>query len=142
MTYPSAPQPDHTSTPIANYLARYRGPGLSPDGGYVVLPRALLEQLPPPLQHQLAQALQQTHQFMSAADWPVYRIVPSRWAPISKLDDEQLREAGLTAELDGIGELVYRELATGRQLSPEEASNSVLVRTPDRSPRPHQSPPQ
>lgn len=143
---PDTPQPsnpafttNHSSTPVAHYFAQYRGPGVSPDSAFLVLPRMLLEQLPPAVQHQLTQAMQQAHQYMAAADWPEYRVVPSRWEPITGLDDQQLREAGLVAELDPTGTLVYRELASGRQLTPEQTTANVLIPTSDARPRPHAS---
>lgn len=131
---------NHSSTPVAHYFAQYHGPGVSPEGAYVVLPRMLLEQLPLAVQHQVIQAVQQAHHYMAAADWPEHRVVPSRWEPITGLDDQQLREAGLVAELDPAGTLVYRELASGRQLSPEQTADNVLVPTTESRPRPHPSP--
>lgn len=140
MTYPPAGSSQPSPTlPVSQYLDQYQPPGLSPDGGYVVLPRLLLDQLPPALQQQATQMLSRIHELMAAAEWPVYRVVPSRWDPINELDDAQLRSAGIIAELDARGDLVYRELATGRQLDDSEACNRVLVPARDHSPRPHSS---
>lgn len=125
--------------PVAGYLDNYRGPGLSADGAYVVLPRFLLEQLPYAVQQQVAHTLHQVHHTMATASWPAYKVVPSRWAPINELDEQGLREANLTADLDPTGELVYRELTTGRQLLAEETTHRVLVSSPDHRPHPHRS---
>jgi hypothetical protein len=140
MTYPthptSAPLPQHSgppasARPVHDYLTSARRPGVSADGGYVVLPRAVIEQLPLPVQHQLTHALAQTHQITAAAPWPVYRVQSCRWARLNELDEAGLQEAGVIAELDMSGSLVHRNLSTGNTLSDTDLDQQVLVSLDD-----------
>lgn len=122
-----SPQGPPASPPVHRYLAQHPGPAVSADQEYVVLPRHLLAQLPPQLQHNLVQVLDQVQRVMSSASWPVWRVVPSRWAPIDELDERELAEAGVWAEIDGRGVLTYRDSTTGRALSDTETRRRVLV---------------
>jgi len=136
MTYPthptSAPLPQHSGPPasprpVHDYLTSARRPGVSADGGYVVLPRGVIEQLPPPLQQQLTHVLHQVHQITALAPWPIYRVQSCRWARLNELDETGLQEAGIIAELDLDGALVHRNLNTGVTLSDPDLEQQVLV---------------
>lgn len=137
MTYPtSTPLPPHSgpptpANPVHDYLTSARRPGVSADGGYVVLPRAVIEQLPLPVQQQLAHAMAQVHQITASAPWPVYRVQSCRWARLNELDEAGLQEAGVIAELDMSGELVHRNLNTGAVLSASDLEQQVLVSQAD-----------
>lgn len=123
-TRPPAPRssPPASSTPLSDYLRRNQ-PGVT--DGYVVLPRALVENMPLPWQQQLVNLLAQFHDGHARLDWPAYRVVPSRPERLVDLDEEQLAEAGYLVEIDSEGEMVYRE-RSGRKVDDPE-SVTVLV---------------
>ncbi|KID27967.1 hypothetical protein HQ32_04762 [Prauserella sp. Am3] len=121
---PPAPRsaPPASSTPLADYLQRDH-PGVT--DGYVVLPRALVEDMPLPWQQQLVGLLSQFHNGHARLDWPSYRVVPSRPERLVDLDEEQLAEVGYLVEIDADGEMVYRE-RSGRKVEDPD-SVTVLV---------------
>ncbi|MCR3722843.1 MULTISPECIES: hypothetical protein [Prauserella salsuginis group] len=121
---PPAPRhaPPASSTPLSDYLRREQ-PGVT--DGYVVLPRALVEDMPLPWQQQLVNLLAQFHDGHARLDWPAYRVVPSRPERLVDLDEEQLAEAGYLVEIDSEGEMVYRE-RSGRKVDDPD-SVTVLV---------------
>lgn len=126
-SFAAAPLPRHagppaSSTPLADHLAK-GGPGVTED--YVVLPRAMAEDMPLPWQRQLASVLGQFHHMHRELSWPKYRVLPSREEKLADLDEEQLAEAGYTVEMDDNGDLVYRE-RSGRKVEDPEAT-TVLV---------------
>nr|WP_089303295.1 hypothetical protein [Haloechinothrix alba] len=110
--------PPASSTPVADYLQR-GWPGVSE--GYVVLPRSLVEEMPLPWQQQMTNLLAQFHQTYRQLSWPEYRVLPSRRERLVDLDEEQLAEAGYLVEIDGSGELVYRE-RSGRVVDDPEST--------------------
>jgi hypothetical protein len=114
--------PPASSTPLADYLAR-GWPGV--DDGYVVLPRSLAESMSLPWQQHLVHLLAQFHEAHGRLQWPVYRVVPSRYERLIDLDEEQLAEAGYLVEIDVGGEMVYRE-RSGRKVEDPE-NTTVLV---------------
>lgn len=114
--------PPASSTPLHDYLSAPR-PGVDP--GYVVLPRSLIESMALPWQQQLTYLLAEFHQVMSQLNWPVYRVVPSRYEKLADLDEEQLAEVGCVVEIDADGDLVYRE-RNGRRIDNASEVN-VLV---------------
>jgi hypothetical protein len=120
-----------SSTPLADYLARDL-PGV--DSGYVVLPRSLAETMSLPWQQQLAGLLAQFHEVHDRLNWPVYRVVPSRYENLVDLDEEQLAEAGFLVEMDAEGEMTYRE-RSGRKVE-DPQNTTVLVSSLDPIPRP------
>ncbi|WP_020673253.1 hypothetical protein [Amycolatopsis nigrescens] len=119
------------SAPVGNYLTSQFRPGISPDGQYVVLPRAVLERLPRRLQHLVVDVLNAVHAQMPVETTPVYRVGPSAWFEIDGLDEERLQEAGIIVEFEADGELVYRDLRTGHCLTEDERHLCVLLDTPD-----------
>lgn len=114
--------PPASSTPLADYLGR-GWPGV--DAGYVVLPRSLAESMSLPWQQHLVHLLAQFHEAHGRLQWPVYRVVPSRYERLVDLDEEQLAEAGYLVEIDVGGEMVYRE-RSGRKVEDPE-NTTVLV---------------
>ncbi|PXY32520.1 hypothetical protein [Prauserella muralis] len=120
---PSAPRnaPPASSTPLADYLRR-GWPGV--EAGYVVLPRSLAESMPLPWQQQMTNLLAQFHETHGRLSWPTYRVVPSRPERLVDLDEEQLAEAGYLVEIDGDGEMVYRE-RSGRKV--EDPDNTTVL---------------
>ncbi|MBO0840241.1 MAG: hypothetical protein J2O49_05430 [Sciscionella sp.] len=114
--------PPASSTPLGDYLDRGH-PGV--DDRYVVLPRSLAEHLPLPWQQQLAGLLAEFHSSLAHLNWPIYKVTPSRHERVVDLDEEQLAEAGLIAEIDVDGELVYRKRTGERIDDPEHTT--VLV---------------
>ncbi|MEU5853149.1 hypothetical protein [Saccharopolyspora shandongensis] len=122
--------PPASSTPLGDYLAR-RLPGV--DAGYAVLPRSLAEAMPLPWQHQMSNLLAEFHQAFGHLQWPVYRVVPSRYERLVDLDDDQLAEVGCTVEVDDNGELEYR-MRDGRRIENPE-THQVLVSCLDPIPR-------
>jgi hypothetical protein len=114
--------PPASSTPLADYLAR-GWPGV--DAGYVVLPRSLAESMSLPWQQHLVHLLAQFHEAHGRLQWPVYRVVPSRYERLVDLDEEQLAETGYLVEIDVGGEMVYRE-RSGRKVEDPE-NTTVLV---------------
>jgi hypothetical protein len=122
--------PPASSTPLADYLNHAR---VGVDPAYAVLPRALAEAMPLPWQRQMAHLLAEFHQLHGQLNWPVYRVVPSRYERLVDLDEEQLAEAGMLVEIDGDGELVYRKRTGERVNDPEQTT--VLVACLDPIPR-------
>ena len=118
---PTAARPA-SSTPLADYLSA-NWPGVNE--GYVVLPRSLAEAMSLPWQQQMAAMLSQFHQAHGGLNWPVYRVVPSRYENLVDLDEEQLAEAGYLVEIDADGDMVYRE-RSGRKVEDPE-NTTVLV---------------
>ncbi|KEI45353.1 hypothetical protein [Saccharopolyspora rectivirgula] len=130
--------PPASSTPLADYLARERR---GVDAGYVVLPRSLAEAMPLPWQQQMRNLLAEFHQAFGHLQWPIYRVVPSRYERLTDLDEEQLAEVGCTVEVGDDGELEYR-MRDGRRVENPE-TKQVLVSCLDPIPRqgPGGSPP-
>lgn len=125
--------PPASATPLHDHLER-AGEGLiSDDAGYVVLPRSLVEQMPLSWQQQMAYLLGELHSVCEDLSWPVYQVVPSRTERLVDLDEGQLAEAGFHLEIDGSGELVYRDRHGIAIADPE--SREVLVRCLDPIPR-------
>ncbi|MBE9374661.1 hypothetical protein IQ251_09400 [Saccharopolyspora sp. HNM0983] len=129
------PIPRHTgppasSTPLGDYLAG-EGPGV--DGGYAVLPRSLAENMPLPWQQQMRNLLAEFHQAYGYLQWPVYRVVPSRYEWLADLDEDQLAEVGCTIEVGDGGDLEYR-LRDGSRV-PDPENHRVLVSCLDPIPR-------
>jgi hypothetical protein len=91
----------------------------------VVLPRSLMENMPLPWQQHFTYLLAEFHRAFGHLNWPVYRVVPSRYERLVDLDEEQLAEVGVLVEIDGDGEVVYRE-RSGRMVDDAE-SKTVLV---------------
>jgi len=114
--------PPVSASPPREFLASVRN---GVDQGYVVLPRALAESMPLAWQQQFAHVLAELHQAYGHLPWPVYRVVPSRPECLADLDEEQLAEVGCLVEIDGDGELRYRD-RDGRVIdNPEQ--HEVLV---------------
>ncbi len=122
--YPVSSFPTRPSsvTPLADYLDR-PCPGAGDD--HLVLPRSLAQSMPLRWQQTAAALLTELHAAYAHLDWPLYRVVPSRWERLVDLDEDQLSEAGYVADVDGDGALVYRDRA-GR-LVPDPAGRRVLV---------------
>lgn len=123
-----------SATPVANYLSQPR-PGLTVDGRYLVLPRIILENLPLPVQHQVATMLNTIHTLTTTppvpARWPAgYRVNAVVWRPVGEMVEGELREVGVIAELDTEGELVHRD-KSGKQLTHDELSRQAPVSSPD-----------
>lgn len=118
--------PPASSTPLRDHLGR-GGPGIS--NAYVVVPRALAEEMPLPWQNALVQIMSELHQAYAHLPWPAYRVVPSRRERLVNMDEEQLTEAGYLVEIDADGEVVYRD-RSGRPVADPEATE-VLVACPD-----------
>jgi hypothetical protein len=114
--------PPASSTPLGDYLNQ-SPPGSS--SGYAVLPRSLAEAMPLPWQHQMRNLLAEFHQAFGHVQWPVYRVVPSRYERLANLDDDQLAEVGCTVEVGDDGELEYR-MRDGRRIEDPE-NHQVLV---------------
>lgn len=111
-----------SATPLRDYLSSVRN-GVDP--GYIVLPRSLAESMPLPWQQQMAHLLFELQRTYGHLPWPVYRVVPSRAERLADLDEEQLTEVGCLVEIDGDGELRYRD-RDGRVIeNPEQ--HEVLV---------------
>ncbi|MFD9964852.1 hypothetical protein [Amycolatopsis sp. NPDC058986] len=127
--HPSPARPA-SATPVADYLNHQRRPGTSPDAGYVVLPRGVLERLPLPLQQRVAQVLAEVHQAMPPTWTPAYRVTPSRWAKVGDLEEHELTEIGVSSELSSDGDLVYRA-PDGSVLAAEDLEKFVLVSAAD-----------
>ncbi len=127
---PRSGRPPASSTPLRDFLEQ-RPPGV--DQGYAVLPRSLAEGMPLPWQQQMVRLLAEFHQMHGQLNWPVYRVVPSRYEKLVDLDEEQLAEVGVLVEIDGDGELVYRERTGKRIVNAAEAE--VLVSCLDPIPR-------
>ena len=126
--------PPASSTPLADQLS-LGGPGVTED--YIVLPRALAEQMPLPWQHQAAAVLAQFQHMHQHLDWPRYRVLPSREELLVNLDEEQLAEAGYLVEMDSNGDLVYRERNGRKVENPEQTWVLVTCLDPIQSRRAH-----
>jgi len=98
---------------------------LGVDESYVVLPRALAESMPLPWQQQMAYLIDELHRTYGDLPWPLYRVLPSRTERLVDLDESQLAEAGYLLEIDGSGELVYRDRHDSVVADPQ--STEVLV---------------
>lgn len=98
---------------------------LGVDESYVVLPRALAESMPLPWQQQMAYLIDELHRTYGDLPWPLYRVVPSHAERLVDLDENQLAEAGYLLEIDGSGELVYRDRHDSVVADPQ--STEVLV---------------
>lgn len=122
--------PPASSTPVQDFFAQ-SPPGV--DEGYAVLPRSLMESMPLPWQQQLTALLSQFHQAYGHLQWPVYKVVPSRYERLVDLDEEQLAEVGCVVEIDPDGSLVYQD-RSGRVI-PDAESRHVLVSCLDPIPR-------
>jgi hypothetical protein len=119
-----------SATPLRDYLSTVRH-GVDPS--YIVLPRSLAETMPLAWQQQMAHLLFELQQAYGHLPWPVYRVVPSRSERLADLDEEQLAEVGCLVEIDGDGELRYRD-RDGRVIeNPEQ--HEVLVSCVDPIPR-------
>lgn len=124
--------PPASTTPVRDYLATARH---GVDQSYVVLPRTLVESMPLPWQQQMTHLLAELHQAYAHLNWPIYRVVPSRYEKLVDLDEDQLAEVGCMVEIDVDGELVYRE-RTGARINNAE-DTTVLVSCVDPIPRQH-----
>lgn len=122
--------PPASSTPLADYLA---GAHHGVDDGYAVVPRSLAEAMPLPWQQQMRHLLEEFHQAFGHLQWPVYRVVPSRYERLVDLDDDQLAEVGCTVEVGDDGELEYH-MRDGRRITDPE-NHQVLVSCLDPIPR-------
>ncbi len=134
--------PPASATPLRDLLGEPH-PSVSPD--YVVLPRSLVESMPLPWQHQMAALLAELHAAFARAPWPRYQITPTREAPLNGLDEAELAQVGVHADLDDEGDLVYRDARTGAPI-PDADERIVQVRCSDpltafRVPTPPASPP-
>lgn len=125
--------PPASSTPLQDFLEAARAEVTSDDAGYIVLPRSLAEHMPLPWQQQLVYLLGELRRAYGDLSWPVYRVVPSRTERLVDLDEGQLADAGYHLEIDGAGELVYRD-RDGNVVSDPEGCE-VLVRCLDPIPR-------
>jgi hypothetical protein len=110
------------STPLQDYLASAR---TGVDRGYVVLPRALLDAMPPAWQQQMIELLSEYHRAHAHLPWPVYRVTPCRHELMTDLDEGQLAEVGAMVEIDADGDVVYRD-RLGRPIA-EPETKAVLV---------------
>jgi len=116
-----------SSTPLRDYL---NSTGQGVDAGYAVVPRSLAESMPLPWQQQFATLLAEFHQAFAHLQWPVYRVVPSRYERLVDLDEEQLAEAGYLMEIDSDGEIVYRGRNGAPVDNPEQTTALVSVLDP------------
>ncbi|EWM13830.1 hypothetical protein [Kutzneria sp. 744] len=116
-----------SSTPLRDYL---NSTNQGVDAGYAVLPRSLAESMPLPWQQQFATLIAQFHQAYAHLQWPVYRVVPSRYERLVDLDEEQLAEAGYLMEIDSDGEIVYRGRNGAPIDNPEQTTALVSVLDP------------
>ncbi|MDI2032592.1 hypothetical protein QFW96_28490 [Saccharopolyspora sp. TS4A08] len=108
-----------------------------------MLPRSLAEAMPLPWQHQMRNLLAEFHQAFGHVQWPVYRVVPSRYERLANLDDDQLAEVGCTVEVGDDGELEYR-MRDGRRIEDPEQQQvlvSCLDPIPPRGAQPPAAPP-
>jgi len=116
-----------SSTPLRDYL---NSTNQGVDAGYAVVPRSLAESMPLPWQQQFATLLAEYHQAFAHLQWPVYRVVPSRFERLVDLDEEQLAEAGYLMEIDSDGEIVYRGRNGAPVDNPEQTTALVSVLDP------------
>ena len=122
--------PPASTTPLGDYLS---GGRQGVDSGYVVIPRSLAEAMPLPWQQQMRHLLAEFHHGFAHVQWPIYRVVPSRYERLADLDEGQLAEVGCTVEVGDSGELEYR-LRDGRKIEDPE-NHQVLVSCLDPIPR-------
>jgi hypothetical protein len=122
-----------SASPLRDHLEPAK---LGVDEGYVVLPRSLAEEMPLPWQQQMAYLIDELHKTYSELPWPVYRVVPS----LVDLDEAQLAEAGYLLEIDGSGELVYRDRNDAVVADPQSTEVLVPCLDPMRSRPPAISP--
>jgi hypothetical protein len=73
----------------------------------------------------MAYLIDELHRTYGDLPWPIYRVVPSRAERLVDLDESQLAEAGYLLEIDGSGELVYRDRNDSVVADPQ--STKVLV---------------
>ena len=111
-----------SATPLRDHLELAK---LGVDESYVVLPRSLAESMPLPWQQQMAYLIDELHRTYGDLPWPLYRVLPSRAERLVDLDESQLAEAGYLLEIDGSGELVYRDRNDSVVADPQ--STEVLV---------------
>jgi hypothetical protein len=111
-----------STTPLRDHLELAK---LGVDESYVVLPRSLAESMPLPWQQQMAYLIDEFHRTHGDLPWPLYRVVPSRAERLVDLDERQLAEAGYLLEIDGSGDLVYRDRSDSVVADPQ--STEVLV---------------
>ncbi len=116
-----------SSTPLRDFL---NSTSQGVDAGYAVVPRSLAESMPLPWQQQFATLLAEFHQAYAHLQWPVYRVVPSRYERLVDLDEEQLAEAGYLMEIDSDGEIVYRGRNGAPVDNPEQTTALVSVLDP------------
>ncbi|HEX8935715.1 MAG TPA: hypothetical protein VF788_16335 [Pseudonocardiaceae bacterium] len=126
-----------SASPLRDHLEPAK---LGVDEGYVVLPRSLAEEMPLPWQQQMAYLIDELHKTYSELPWPVYRVVPSRVERLVDLDEAQLAEAGYLLEIDGSGELVYRDRNDAVVADPQSTEVLVPCLDPMRSRPPAISP--
>ncbi|GAA3870644.1 hypothetical protein GCM10022243_40000 [Saccharothrix violaceirubra] len=119
--------PPASGTPARDYL-NTRPPGV--DQTYAVLPRNLVESMPLAWQQQMTHLLAEFHRTYAHLGWPVYRVVPSRVERLVDLDEDQLAEVGVIMEIDGDGDLVYRDRAGKRIENPDGQTALVSVLDP------------
>ena len=123
-TLAPTPPPDDSS-PLRELLTHQQHPSISPE--YIVLPRMLIEAMAPPWQKQLVHLLRELDHATQNAPWPAaYRVTPLRRAHLTELNETDLRTIGIQAEYDDVGELVYRHMRTGQQITSPDR-RAVLV---------------
>lgn len=122
-----------SGNPMRDYLSAAPLPGV--DSTYAVLPRSLVEAMPLLWQQHMAHLLAEFHRSSAHLNWPVYRVVPSRFEKLVDLDEEQLAEVGVIMEIDSAGDLVYRERSGALIDKPED--RTVLVACVDPIPAEH-----
>jgi hypothetical protein len=121
-----------STTRIADYLDAMSRPGTSLDNRYVVLPRIVLEHLPVALLREMVGLLSRMHEMAAELPWPQsYRVEAIRWRSLTGLDETQLRELGIIAELDWNGDLIHRDENTGRPLTSAQLTHPIAELCPD-----------
>lgn len=133
--YTENPIPGHTGPPASatpiHDVFRQSSRGLSEDGSYVVIPGAVLEQLPLPRQQQLAPLLDEIQRLMGHYRNPVYRVTPIGAVPVQYLSEQQRKEAGITTGIDPSDEIVFEYVRTGEPIdNPSEQAVIVTVADP------------
>jgi len=120
-----------STTPVHDYLSR---PAPGATEGYLVVPRSLAQSMPLRWQQVFVGLLADLHDAYGHLDWPVYRVLPSRWERLVDLDEEQLAGAGYVAELGPEGALEYRDVHDEPVADPQ--SLQVLAPVTDPLPSP------
>lgn len=130
------PTPPPDDSPPLRQLLNHQHPSVSPE--HIVLPRTLIDTMPPPWQQQLGHLLEELHRATQNASWPAaaYRVTPLRRTQLTELDESDLRRIGIQAEYDDDGELVYRHTRTNQQIT-SPGRRAVLVPTRDHLPSAH-----